>query len=79
MNAKFLILLTAVAAMFGWRVLAQINVAPDSLRIVNGQLYNINQSALWMGLQGEILKVSTSGIVVEILEPIYENAEDQPG
>ena len=79
MNAKFLILLTAVAAMFGWRVLAQINVEPDSLRIVNGQLYNINQSALWTGLQGEILKVSTSGIVVEILEPIYENAEDQPG
>lgn len=74
MNAKFLILLTAVAATFGWRVLAQTSVAPDSLRVVNGQLYNINQSALWTDLQGDILNISTSGVILSLyrMEPIYE-------
>lgn len=75
MNSKYLILLTAVVAMFGRQVLAQIHI-PDSLRIVNGQLYNINQSALWTTLQGDILNVSTKGVILSLyrMEPIYEAA-----
>jgi hypothetical protein len=46
MKLKILILLTAVAATFGWGVLAQIN-APASLRVVNGQVYNIAKSKSW--------------------------------
>ena len=76
MNANFLTILTAVAATFGLQVLAQTSVAPDSLRIVNGQLYNINQSALWRNLQGDILNVSTKGVILSLynMKPIYEAA-----
>ena len=86
MNLKILIPLIAVATMLGWQAGAQTNIAPviltnlirapDSLRDVNGQLYDINQGVLWKTMDGDFLKVSTNGIVLSTftMEPIYEAA-----
>ena len=84
MNAKFLILLTAVAATFGWHVGAQPNATPvnrtnliavpEGFREVNGQLYNAESNALWTNFQGECLKVLANGVAISTftMEPIYQ-------
>jgi hypothetical protein len=50
--------------------------APDWLRDVNGQLYDINKDDSWKSMDGDILKVSTKGIIVSTftMEPIYQAA-----
>jgi hypothetical protein len=84
MKLKIQIIFTAIVATFGWRVLAQTNVAPviltnlirapDSLRDVNGRLYDINESVLWKTMDGDFLKISTKRIVLSTftMEPIYQ-------
>ena len=77
MKLKPSIILAAVVATFGWRVLAQPWIAaPDNLRDVKGQLYDINQNVLWKTMDGDLLKVSTNRIVLSTftIEPIYQVA-----
>jgi hypothetical protein len=52
--------------------------AVDWYRDVNGQLYNTQQSALWKNLEGKCLSISTNGIVISILEPIYGRMDQLP-
>lgn len=53
--------------------------ALPSFREVNGQLYNTELSVSWQKFQGRCLRVTTNGVVVEILTPVYGRLDESPG
>ena len=56
--------LAAIAALIGWNAGAQTDKAPPSYWVVNGKIYDVNNSQLWVRMDGDIVKVLTNGIVV---------------
>jgi hypothetical protein len=65
MKSKTFIGFVATAVMLGWQVGAQTDQAPSPYWVVNGQIYDINKSSLWVKMDGDIVKILTNGIVVE--------------
>jgi hypothetical protein len=63
MKIKTLIVLAAIVC--DWHAGAQTDQAPSPYWVVNGQIYNINNSQLWKKMDGDIVKILTNGIVVE--------------
>jgi hypothetical protein len=59
---------------FGWRIGAQTYTPSVSLRVVDGQIYNVYQSVLWKSMDGDVLKVLTNGVLLSTftMEPIYQ-------
>ncbi len=50
--------------------------AVDWYRDVDGKLYNTQRSVLWKDFQGDILKVSTNGLVIQVftMKPVLESS-----
>jgi hypothetical protein len=65
MKTDIVLVLTAITATICWNTVAQIYDVPVSLRVVNGQIYNVYKSVLWKSMDGNIVKISTNGIVVQ--------------
>jgi hypothetical protein len=59
------IIMVAAFALFGWHAEAQTDQAPSPYWVVNGQIYDINKSQLWVKMDGDIVKILTNEIVVE--------------
>ena len=80
MKLKPSIILTAIIATVGWRVLAQTKplATASSFRCVNGTLYDTDASKLWHRINGDF-KFKKNGVVVVTTFSIYQYTWEEYG
>jgi hypothetical protein len=65
MKTKNIAVLVVALTFFSWHAGAQKYYAPPCYSAVNGKVYDVNNSQLWVIMDGNIVKILTNEIVVQ--------------